>query len=123
CTYTAAKEKRPTRGRSFLGWGGRDRSRPATPELHGCEASSHRKIPLRTATGSPHLRIRLAGSTHTLLPKKNDPQGVVLSLAGVAGIEPANHGTKTRCLTAWLHPNTMKLYAITDYTTPQSVTR
>src|SRR5699024_5086887 len=23
---------------------------------------------------------------HTLLPKKNDPQGVVLSLAGVAGI-------------------------------------
>ena len=27
------------------------------------------------------------------------------SLAGVAGIEPANVGTKNRCLTTWLHPN------------------
>ena len=25
-------------------------------------------------------------------------------LAGAAGIEPANHGIKTRCLTAWLRP-------------------
>ena len=27
-------------------------------------------------------------------------------LAGAAGIEPANHGIKTRCLTTWLRPNT-----------------
>ena len=27
------------------------------------------------------------------------------SLAGVAGIEPANGDTKNRCLTTWLHPN------------------
>ena len=26
-------------------------------------------------------------------------------MAGVAGFEPAHHGIKTRCLTAWLHPN------------------
>ena len=26
-------------------------------------------------------------------------------MAGVAGIEPANGGTKNRCLTAWLHPS------------------
>ena len=26
-------------------------------------------------------------------------------LAGVAGIEPANAGTKNRCLTTWLHPS------------------
>ena len=26
-------------------------------------------------------------------------------LAGVAGFEPAVHGTKNRCLTTWLHPN------------------
>ena len=25
-------------------------------------------------------------------------------MAGVAGLEPANHGIKTRCLTTWLHP-------------------
>ena len=24
---------------------------------------------------------------------------------GIAGFEPANHGIKTRCLTAWLYPN------------------
>ena len=27
------------------------------------------------------------------------------SLAGVAGIEPANGDTKNRCLTTWLHPS------------------
>ena len=27
-----------------------------------------------------------------------------LIMAGVAGIEPANDGIKTRCLTTWLHP-------------------
>ena len=26
-------------------------------------------------------------------------------MAGAAGIEPANHGIKTRCLTTWLRPN------------------
>lgn len=26
-------------------------------------------------------------------------------MAGVLGFEPRNGGTKTRCLTAWLHPN------------------
>ena len=27
------------------------------------------------------------------------------NLAGMAGFEPANDGIKTRCLTAWRHPN------------------
>jgi hypothetical protein len=27
-------------------------------------------------------------------------------LAGAAGIEPAYHGIKTRCLTTWLRPKT-----------------
>lgn len=27
------------------------------------------------------------------------------SLAGVAGFEPTNVGTKSRCLTTWRHPN------------------
>ena len=26
-------------------------------------------------------------------------------MAGVVGFEPTHHGIKTRCLTAWLHPN------------------
>jgi hypothetical protein len=26
-------------------------------------------------------------------------------MAGAAGIEPANHGIKTRCLTTWLRPS------------------
>jgi hypothetical protein len=28
-------------------------------------------------------------------------------LAGAVGIEPTNHGTKTRCLTTWLRPITL----------------
>src|SRR5699024_5086888 len=40
-TYTAAKEKRPTRGRSFLGWGGRDRT---------CESRDQNPVPYRLAT-------------------------------------------------------------------------
>ena len=31
-------------------------------------------------------------------------------LAGMAGIEPANDGTKTRCLTTWRHPSVPQLY-------------
>ena len=31
----------------------------------------------------------------------------VFFLAGMKGFEPLNHGTKTRCLTTWLHPNTV----------------
>ena len=30
-------------------------------------------------------------------------------LAGVVGFEPTVHGTKNRCLTAWLHPNSGRL--------------
>ncbi|SUZ47380.1 uncharacterized protein METZ01_LOCUS234 [marine metagenome] len=30
-------------------------------------------------------------------------------MAGVAGFEPAHHGIKTRCLTAWLHPIKLKV--------------
>ena len=26
-------------------------------------------------------------------------------MAGVAGLEPAHHGIKTRCLTTWRHPS------------------
>ena len=36
----------------------------------------------------------------------SDPrQSFMQSLAGVVGFEPTVHGTKNRCLTAWLHPN------------------
>ncbi len=31
-------------------------------------------------------------------------------MAGAAGIEPANHGIKTRCLTTWLRPNIKELF-------------
>ena len=34
-------------------------------------------------------------------------------MAGVAGFEPAHGDTKNRCLTAWLHPSTMKNGAAT----------
>ena len=30
-----------------------------------------------------------------------------LKVAGVEGFEPSHHGIKTRCLTAWLHPNNL----------------
>ncbi len=31
-------------------------------------------------------------------------------MAGVAGFEPAHDGIKTRCLTAWRHPNVITQY-------------
>ena len=41
-------------------------------------------------------------------------------LAGVEGFEPSHDGIKTRCLTAWLHPNNVNFlsamfYGISDY--------
>ena len=37
------------------------------------------------------------------------------TLAGAAGIEPANHGIKTRCLTTWLRPNPARREHIGSY--------
>ena len=31
-------------------------------------------------------------------------------MAGAVGIEPTNHGIKTRCLTAWLRPNSYRSF-------------
>ena len=31
----------------------------------------------------------------------------IQNLAGAVGFEPTHHGIKTRCLTAWLHPNNL----------------
>jgi hypothetical protein len=36
-----------------------------------------------------------------------------ICLTGVLGFEPRNGGTKTRCLTAWLHPNVVALTMLT----------
>ena len=33
----------------------------------------------------------------------------LLSMAGAAGFEPANHGIKTRCLTTWLRPSNLSV--------------
>ena len=38
----------------FPSWAGGIRSRSATPRFHDCKHSLHRKVALRTATGSPH---------------------------------------------------------------------
>ena len=52
-----------------------------------------------------------------------DSQAVILSvweieekMAGVAGFEPAHGEIKTRCLTAWLHPNNLGDYSDTTRT-------
>ena len=37
-------------------------------------------------------------------------ENAAVRLAGVAGIEPANGGTKNRCLTTWLHPSRARPY-------------
>ena len=42
-------------------------------------------------------------------------------LAGMAGIEPANDGTKTRCLTTWRHPNLYPFYHIHRKTSTTAV--
>lgn len=33
-------------------------------------------------------------------------------MAGMRGFEPLNGGTKTRCLTAWRHPNKMQKFTL-----------
>ena len=35
---------------------------------------------------------------------KAGPAAAVYTLAGMAGLEPANEGVKVPCLTTWLHP-------------------
>src|SRR3546814_10115355 len=76
-----------------------------------------------TCTGSPSLHSR-TGSRHTLgilaaakegalseyviehgSASARSPTVSLQLLAGAAGIEPANAGTKKRCLTAWLRPS------------------
>src|SRR3546814_14786667 len=39
-------------------------------------------------------------------PAASIPSPGLVMLAGAAGFEPAHAGTKNRCLTAWLRPNT-----------------
>ncbi len=44
------------------------------------------------------------------------------NLAGAVGIEPTNHGIKTRCLTAWLRPKRYKTFnpVVTLFASPLS---
>jgi hypothetical protein len=49
--------------------------------------------------------FRGVDSTQPLASKE---QRLLAKLAGVAGFEPTNGGIKTRCLTTWRHPNTVK---------------
>ena len=39
------------------------------------------------------------------MTNKKTPPGCKKFLAGTAGFEPANAGTKTQCLTTWRRPN------------------
>ncbi len=43
-------------------------------------------------------------------------------MAGAVGIEPTNHGIKTRCLTAWLRPKIYKTFnpVVTLFASPLS---
>ena len=44
-------------------------------------------------------------------------------MAGVVGFEPTIHGTKNRCLTAWLHPNVRRGHRRRQtYTAPRRLT-
>ena len=47
----------------------------------------------------------------SLINKKASDFSLALSLymAGVAGFEPTHNGVKVRCLTAWRHPNILRL--------------
>jgi hypothetical protein len=40
----------------------------------------------------------------TATKENNTTEVLSFSLAGVAGFEPANGGTKSRCLTTWRYP-------------------
>ena len=49
-----------------------------------------------------------AGSSSSII-KNTESDDSVFFMAGMAGFEPANDGTKTRCLTTWRHPNSVIL--------------
>lgn len=52
-------------------------------------------------------------SMHTPRKTKNLPSGVFrFVMAGPAGFEPANDGTKTRCLTTWRRPNALLIISL-----------
>ena len=54
---------------------------------------------------APHISPDIAGELRELSSDIN----MLCELAGVEGFEPSVHGTKNRCLTAWLHPNSAAL--------------
>ena len=59
--------------------------------------------------GGPGLPARAARARARIRPLGPVPSrdgAVTDELAGAAGFEPAHGGTKNRCLTAWLRPNT-----------------
>ncbi len=53
--------------------------------------------------GTPDC-TKITGVNKVFVPKTYDPG----HLAGTAGFEPANDGTKTRCLTTWPRPNNLR---------------
>ena len=62
----------------------------------------------RTSEFSEKARQRLAAPGIRHVGRSLTTTSLILwryALAGAAGIEPANHGIKTRCLTTWLRPN------------------
>ena len=61
--------------------------------------------PLRSAA----TRICRVAVITTLVKPRRAFNTLASNMAGVAGFEPANAGIKTRCLTAWRHPNPARL--------------
>ena len=51
------------------------------------------------------LIVEQVSNLQTTNKKRKQPNGHFLFMAGVAGFEPAHDEIKTRCLTAWRHPN------------------
>ena len=55
---------------------------------------------------SPQIAVKMRFITQK---KVLEYQGLIFIVAGVAGFEPTNVGTKSRCLTTWRHPNNLAM--------------
>ncbi len=67
------------------------------------------------APRSPNLVLRTPGShpaSSSIHIEKAPACAEAFSMAGSAGFEPANDGTKTRCLTAWRRPINLYDYVV-----------
>ena len=82
---------------------GREGAAEVVTDVHGQLGICRTRDDLEVAVHRNRLLKRVSENAEDSIPAEH------MLVAGAAGLEPANGGTKTRCLTAWLHPTAFRL--------------